>query len=153
MPNIERALEIAARVHRDQTDKAGRPYVLHPIALMMQFDDEPAQLAALLHDTIEDSEKLDPPVTAESLRAEGFSEEVVTAVVALTVTPDESDRGKAGYFDFVRRAAKHPIARRVKLADIEHNMDLKRIASISAKDLKRIEKYHEARAILLGHTD
>jgi hypothetical protein len=71
-----------------------------------------------------------------------FGDTITDAVVALTRGPNES------YMDFIRRAKQNPIARRVKLADIEHNCDLSRLRKITEEDLKRVEKYKKAKTIL-----
>jgi (p)ppGpp synthase/HD superfamily hydrolase len=130
---IEKALKIAVEAHAGKVDRAGRPYILPPLRLMMKLDDDPARAAALLHDVIEDTDH-----TAESLNAEGIPDEVVTAVVALTRRQGES------YADFVERAAADPIARRAKIADLEDNMDLLRLETVADRDLKRLRKYHTA---------
>ena len=110
---VETALSIATEAHRDQRDKAGAPYILHPIRVMLAQTDDAARAAALLHDVIEDC-----GWTAEGLAEAGIPSQVVVAVEALTRRPGED------YMDFVRRAAADPIAKRVKLADVEDNLDL-----------------------------
>lgn len=133
MSDLERAIEIAASAHRGDVDKAGQPYILHPVSLMLQFHDLDAMIVAVLHDTVEDS-----ALTLGDLKKEGFSDTVVAAIDALTRREDES------YDDFISRLASNPLARRVKLADLEHNMDVRRIGSLTAEDLERVEKYHRA---------
>ena len=133
MSNLERAIEIAVRAHSGEVDKAGRPYILHPLSLMLEFDDLDAMITAVLHDTVEDSD-----VTLGKLKAEGFPDAVLAAVEALTRREDES------YEEFISRLRSDPLARRVKLADLEHNMDLRRIESLSSDDLERVEKYHRS---------
>lgn len=76
------------------------------------------------------------------LREKGFSEDVLEAVESVTNRAGES------YEEFVRRAAKNPIARQVKIADLEDNMNIQRIGEINLKDLQRLEKYHKAWRIL-----
>jgi len=80
MPTLERALEIAADAHRGQVDKAGEPYLLHPLRVMLRLAGEQERIVALLHDVVEDA----PAWTLDRLRAEGFPEEVVLAVDRLT---------------------------------------------------------------------
>ena len=133
MATLERAILIAAQAHLGQRDKAGAPYILHPLRLMMRMESEPAMIAAVLHDVVEDSDW-----TLEQLRGEGFSEEVLQAVDCLT-----SREGEA-YDEFISRAKANAVARRVKIADLEDNMNVKRIGEITPKDLARIEKYHRA---------
>jgi (p)ppGpp synthase/HD superfamily hydrolase len=133
MATLERAIAIAARAHEGQVDKAGMPYVLHPLRMMLNVDTPEARMAAMLHDVVEDT-----PVTLEQLRAEGFPEPVIEAVEALTKR-DEED-----YEAFIRRAGSHPIARKVKLADLRDNSDLSRIAQPTERDRQRLEKYRAA---------
>lgn len=135
---IERALERALEAHRGQLDRAGAPYILHPLHLMFQcLGDPEAMVVALLHDTVEDS-----PLTLDDLRADGFPPAVIDAVDALTRREGES------YEAFVVRAGTHPIARRVKRADIEHNMDLRRLDVLGPADLERLQRYHYALRLL-----
>ena len=131
MATVERAVQIAAEAHQGQRDKAGAPYLLHPLRLMMRMESETAMMAAVLHDVVEDS-----AWTLDQLRAEGFSEEVLQAVECLTHRLGES------YDEFITRVQTNAIARQVKLADLEDNMNIRRMAEITPKDLARLEKYH-----------
>jgi (p)ppGpp synthase/HD superfamily hydrolase len=133
MATVERAVQIAAQAHQGQRDKAGAPYLLHPLRLMLRMESEAAMMAAVLHDVVEDSEW-----TLDQLRAEGFSEEVLQAVECLTHQMGES------YEEFVARVQTNAIARQVKLADLEDNMNIRRMTEITPKDLARLEKYHRA---------
>ena len=142
MATLERAIELAARAHAGQVDKAGAPYILHPLRLLLAVRTPEQRLAAVLHDIVEDT-----PVTFDDLLAEGFAPAVVDAVRALTKRPGE-DR-----IDAARRAAANPIARAVKLADVADNMDLSRLPAPTEKDLARLEQYKQVRAILLAAAD
>jgi len=142
MSTLERAIEIAVRAHAGQLDKAGKPYVLHPLRLMFAVKTPMERIAAVLHDVVEDTS-----VTIEDLHAEGFALEVLEAVRALTKTDGESRLCAA------RRAAANPIARRVKLADVADNMDLGRIAKPTAKDYARRKEYEQVRELLLADGD
>ncbi|WP_339071470.1 HD domain-containing protein [Pseudomonas idahonensis] len=133
MSTLERAIAIAARAHAGQVDKGGAPYILHPLRVMLRLSEPREQLVAVLHDVIEDS-----PVTLEQLRGEGFSEEVLQALAALTKVEGED------YSGFIRRAAQNPLARRVKRADLAENSDLSRIPEPSEDDRRRLEKYRQA---------
>src|SRR5262245_28479422 len=137
MSTLERAIEIAAKAHAGQLDKAGAPYILHPLRVMFRLQDPAARITAVLHDVVEDSSW-----TIEDLRAEGFDAPVLAAVDALTRRSGES------YEDFVRRAGLHPIAYPVKLADLADNLDLSRIASPTERDEARIARYERAQAFL-----
>ncbi|GIW40957.1 MAG: hypothetical protein KatS3mg076_1534 [Candidatus Binatia bacterium] len=129
-------------MHRGQKDKAGEPYILHVLRVMTAMSDDTSRMAAVLHDVVEDSH-----YTLEDLRAAGFPEEVLDAVDALTRRPGES------YEAFVRRAAAHPVARRVKLADLEDNLNLRRLPSLTRRDLERLERYRAAWALLAKEAD
>jgi len=133
MSTLERAIAIAARAHAGKVDKAGAPYILHPLRVMLKLEGTEERMAAVLHDVVEDSD-----ITLEQLRNEDFPDEVVDAVDAVTIRPGED------YDDFVRRAALNRIGRRVKLADLEDNSDLSRIAHPTEKDYARLAKYERA---------
>ena len=139
MATVEDAVAIAAQAHRGQKDKAGAPYLLHPLRLMMRMETEAAMMAAVLHDVVEDTEW-----TLERLREAGFSAEVLEAVDCLT------RRGGESYEEFVERVRANPTARRVKIADLEDNMNIRRISRLGASDLERLEKYHRAWCALTG---
>ncbi|HBP6378489.1 GTP pyrophosphokinase [Pseudomonas aeruginosa] len=132
-PLIELALHRALKAYGGKVDKAGKPYILHPLRLAARLDDQISQSVALLHDVIEDSD-----TTEDDLREEGFPESVISAVVALTRRKGES------YEAFIDRVRVHPLARKIKLLDIEDNMNLLRLNAVSENDLKRIAKYHRA---------
>ena len=138
MSTLEHAIAIAAKAHEGQVDKAGAPYVLHPLRMMLRLETEAERITAVLHDVVEDCEGW----SFERLRMEGFSDDVIAALDSVTKRDGES------YEDFVRRAAAHPIGLRVKLADLNDNCDLSRIASPTALDHERIAKYRRAIASL-----
>jgi (p)ppGpp synthase/HD superfamily hydrolase len=133
MKLIEKSLHIALRAYAGKTDKAGREYILHPLRVMAKMETDLERATALLHDVIEDSD-----ITAEDLLAEGIPSEVVEAVQSLTKRENEE------YEDFVARAKKNKIAAKVKIADIEDNIDVLRLTSLDEHDLARIKKYHSA---------
>jgi len=141
MSTLERAIALAATVHSGQRDKAGAAYILHPLRMMLKMKTVETQMAAVLHDVIEDC-----GVTPALLAHEGFPASVIEAVDALT--KKIVDGTEEPYDEFIRRAAQNPIARLVKLADLEDNMDLSRIAEPTAKDFARIEKYKSAKAVI-----
>jgi len=130
---LERAIAIAATAHAGQVDKGGAPYILHPLKVMLRMSSLEERIVAVLHDVVEDC-----GISLEDLRMEGFSEAILSAIESVTKVPGES------YEDFVERAAQNPIGRVVKLADLEENSDLSRIASPSWEDLERVEKYRRA---------
>ena len=138
MSTLERALEIAAKAHAGKLDKAGAPYILHPLRVMLRLETEPERITAVLHDVVEDC----PDWSIKRLRREGFSEEILLALRAVTKRKGEA------YMNFVRRAACNRIGRRVKLADLRDNADLSRIPHPSPKDRKRTAKYLRAMALI-----
>jgi (p)ppGpp synthase/HD superfamily hydrolase len=139
MSTLERAIEIAARSHAGQVDKAGQPYILHPLRVMFGVHAPEERIAAVLHDVVEDT-----PVTFDDLAREGFSSEVIEAVRVLTKLEGESR------IEAAQRAVKNSIARVVKLADVADNMDQSRIANPTEKDFARLKEYEEVREILLA---
>ncbi|MFK8052343.1 MAG: HD domain-containing protein, partial [Woeseiaceae bacterium] len=113
MATLEKAIEIAASAHAGQVDKAGQPYILHPLRVMMNVEGNDAKICGVLHDVVEDTN-----VTLEALREHGFSEVVVEAIDALT------KRRRETRMDAAHRAAANDLACRVKLADNLDNQDL-----------------------------
>src|SRR5262245_23957051 len=108
MTPLEKAIEIAVKAHAGQIDKAGAPYVLHPLRMMLRMSDPVSMMVAVLHDVVEDG----PGWTFDRLKEEGIPDAVVDAVTYVTKKAEE----ERDYDAFVLRAAKHPVARRVKLA-------------------------------------
>jgi (p)ppGpp synthase/HD superfamily hydrolase len=145
MATLERAIAIAAEGHAGQVDKAGLPYILHPLRVMLRMKTTEERVAAVLHDILEDTHW-----TVDQLRKEGFSDQILAAIEAVTRREDET------YDDFVDRAARDPIGRRVKIADLEDNADLTRIERPTDKDHARVQKYQRAiariRSLAVGLT-
>ena len=134
MSNLERAIAIAAEAHSGQHDKAGAPYILHPLRVMLCLASNDERVVGVLHDVCEDC----PGWTFDRLRSEGFGEQVLKALDSVTKRDGET------YENFVRRAADDPIGRAVKLADLQDNCDLSRIGNPSEHDVARVEKYRKA---------
>ena len=133
---LSKAIEIAVKAHVGQVDKGGMPYILHPLRVMMNYcadNDGNAQICAILHDVIEDTE-----ITLDDLRSKGFSKEVIAALDCLTKRDGER------YDDFIGRILTNELACRVKSGDLADNMDLSRIPNPTDKDRARIKKYSEA---------
>lgn len=137
MSDIDRAIAIATKAHAGQVDKAGQPYILHPLRLMFKFISEDEQIVAVLHDVVEDS-----VFTLADLKSSGFSDIILEAIDCLTKRKDES------YEKFVERILKNNLARKVKVEDLKDNMDLTRLNTIADKDLVRVKKYHRALQVL-----
>ena len=136
-----KALDLSSLKHREQKDKAGMPYFGHIARVSNACKTGPAKVVALLHDIIEDTD-----VTSEQLEEAGMSEFVIKAVLCLTRKNGEP------YEDFIRRAAKNPIAREVKIADLEDNMDVRRLENVTEDDFKRMDKYLNAWKYLKSYT-
>ena len=131
--DLERAIEIAASAHRGQVDKADKPYILHPLRVMLACTDVTAQIVAVLHDVIEDTNW-----TSGALRAEGANDATLAALDAVTRRPEET------YSEFIERASRNEIGRTVKIADLHDNLDISRIATPTEADFSRIERYKTA---------
>ena len=134
----KKALNIMFNVHKDQKDKSGLPYVFHPFIVSSLFTDEDSVVVALLHDVVEDTS-----ITFEELEKE-FPKRIIDALKLLTHNSDED------YFDYVKKIKNNPIAKRVKISDLTHNMDMSRLSEITEYDINRIEKYQKALSILKG---
>lgn len=137
MSNLEQAIAVATKAHTGQVDKAGQPYILHPLRLMFKFEAEIEMIVAVMHDVIEDS-----AFTQGDLKKLGFSDEVVEAIDCL------SKRQGEAYDSFILRVSKNNLARKIKIEDIKDNLNLSRLKTISDKDLRRAAKYHRALALL-----
>ena len=135
-PLTKKALLISFNAHKNQLDKSGMPYVYHPYHVAEQMNDEYSTCVALLHDVIEDTD-----ITTENLKAQGFPQKVIDALILLT-----HKRG-IPYMDYIKAIKENPIAREVKLADLSHNIDFTRIGDfydLTDKDKSRLKKYSEA---------
>ncbi|MCR4524127.1 HD domain-containing protein [Bosea sp. 47.2.35] len=135
MGTLERAIDLAAIAHKDQSDKAGNPYIAHPMRVALDFirsGDETRAIIAVLHDVIEDTN-----ITADALLNEGFSNAIVDAIVALSRQDGES------YEAFLDRAASNELARPVKIADLRDNMDASRIALLPSEKAGRLLAKYE----------
>lgn len=133
MPTLEDAILLAVEAHRGQVDKAGRPYILHALRVMLRLDSDVERISAVLHDVIEDS-----GYRVDRLREMGYPEEVLRALDCLTRRQQES------YTQFIARVKTDPLARRVKIADLEDNLNLRRLAALTEEDLERVRKYERA---------
>ncbi len=134
MSTLETAIEIAYLAHEGQKDKSGADYIHHPLRVMERGKTEIEKICGVLHDVVEDSDW-----TAEDLRNEGFSEEVISVIKCLSKETENED-----YDVFIERVAKDPIAIRVKLNDLLDNMDITRLNELNEKDLNRLNKYLRA---------
>jgi (p)ppGpp synthase/HD superfamily hydrolase len=137
MPSLENAIQLAIRAHKGQKDKAGAPYIFHPLRVMLRMESETEKIIVFLHDVIEDSK-----FTIQDLRDAGYSEEILEVIDYLTRRDGEE------YDLFIERIKGNPLARKVKTADLEDNVDMGRIRDPNEKDVNRVKKYQEALAEL-----
>lgn len=140
MATLEKAIALAAQKHEGQQDKAGEPYILHVLRVALAVRSPKARIAAVLHDILEDTD-----VTVEELQKQGFSEEVIQALLALTKLPGETRLEAAG------RAKENPIAREVKLADNADNLNIYRLSELRDKDVLRLREYLLVRDLLVSN--
>lgn len=133
VPTLEDAILLAVQAHRGQVDKAGQPYILHVLRVGLRFNSDVERMVGVLHDVIEDTGH-----TLDGLREMGYPAEVLEALDCLTKREGET------YEQFVERLKTNPLARQVKIADLEDNLDLRRLPGLTEKDLARVEKYHRA---------
>ena len=137
---VKKAALIAYNAHKDQSDKGGYPYIMHPIHIAEQMETEDETIAALLHDVIEDTD-----IGFDYLKKEGFSDTVIKCLKILTKDPNED------YMDYIRKIKKTGgIALKIKKADMAHNMIAERISKKIQSDESRMEKYRAAFDILNG---
>ncbi|MFB9909255.1 HD domain-containing protein [Allokutzneria oryzae] len=135
---LDTAIALATRAHEGQLDKAGQPYIKHPLRVMDSVEGTTARMAAVLHDVIEDT-----PVTADDLRAAGCPERVVTAVIALSHLPGEP------MADYLARAAADPVALVVKRADIADNSGPLRLNQLDEPTRERLRRKYATALRLL----
>lgn len=163
---IARAVEIAAKVHADQTDKGGEEYILHALEVMrkageaclgLTFDTpgfkQQVMVTGVLHDAVEDFKgKPGDKVLLTHMIKQTFGKDVADALYALTHEKHSVDMGDGSYAvphtyeEYIERVARNPIARIVKIADLTHNMDTGRLpeGEIDEKDYERWDKYRRA---------
>lgn len=137
---LEKAIELAHYIHKDEVDKAGKPYILHPLAVSELLDDDIDKAIGVLHDTIESN-----PEALNMLKDINAPEEVIEALKLLT--RDLNDTYKEYIFNLAD--SRNIRAIKVKLADISHNTSPERMDHLPEKTSKSLKKrYSEAKAIL-----
>jgi guanosine-3',5'-bis(diphosphate) 3'-pyrophosphohydrolase len=134
---IEKSIRIALEAHKGQLDRAGKPYILHPLRLMNKLEDEIEMISAVLHDVVEDSD-----LSFEDLKREGIPDQAVEIIQCLTKIKNEL------YEDYIKRVSLNKKAINVKIKDLEDNMNIARLDSINQKDLERLAKYLKALTFL-----
>ncbi len=129
---LDSAITLASVAHTGQTDKAGLPYILHPLHLMSQFDDPFMQICAVLHDVVEDTD-----VTLEQI-------ELMFDIRIASVIDKLTHRKNINYRDYIIALSFDRISTKIKIEDLKHNMDYDRIGKIKQKDVNRAVKYLKA---------
>ena len=141
MSTLQRAIEIATKAHAGQFDKGGKEYIGHPLRVMEMGKTEAEKIVGVLHDVIEDTS-----ITSEYLSEEGFSKEILDALLCVTKLSNKED-----YDHFISRVMTNPLAVKVKINDLKNNMDITRLIRVTEKDLVRIRKYQKAYNRLMNH--
>ncbi len=126
---LERAIRLATKAHKGQTDRFGQPFILHVLRVITNARDPEERLLAALHDVLERS-----AITVEELREKGFPENVLTALTHISKLPQED------YEAYIERVARNPLAVRVKVIDLADKMDLRDVGELSVADLKRYNR-------------
>ena len=139
---LGRALLLATNAHAGQFDRGGTPYILHPLKVLhyLKTDDEELQCMAILHDVIEDT-----PTTYRDLRNAGMSGSVIAAIRALTKQPGQT------FEEYKEEVFANRDAMLVKLADLRHNSDIRRLKGVTEKDIARMAKYHQFHMEIKAH--
>ena len=127
-------LQLVTNAHHGQFDRGGAPYILHPLKVMhyLNSDDEELQCIALGHDVVEDTS-----VMYKDLYEIGMTKRVVLGISSVTKvpyqTPEEYKTGVFNNYDGMR----------VKLCDLRHNSDIRRLKGVTEKDITRMQNYHQ----------
>lgn len=136
------AITLCATAHQNQFDKGGYPYALHPLKVMhyLKTDDMELMCIAVLHDVVEDTK-----VTFSDLKHfHGMSDRVIAGIRALTKMPGQTHE------EYLEGIKANPDAIKVKMCDLRHNMDIRRLKGVSEKDTARLAKYSKMYTELKG---
>lgn len=121
---VKKAVNIMFEAHKEDFDKGGYPYVFHPFYLATKLDGENETCVALLHDVIEDH---GDKYSFEYLKKEGFNKQIIDALRLLT------HKKEIPYMDYIVEISKNNIAKKVKIEDLKHNLDIRRTSGEKAK--------------------
>lgn len=135
MLNLIRGFIVASSAHKGQKDKAGKPYIFHPLRVSKGVKSIEGKTVAILHDVIEDTD-----VTMEDLQFLNDDQKIALDLLTHIETMD--------YFEYIDRIKTDPLATEIKLSDLRDNMNLSRLGEVTDSDLKRLEKYKKAYKIL-----
>jgi len=127
---LEKAIRIAVNAHFGQTDKAGAPYILHPLRVMGLVSSTEEKIVAVLHDVVEKTD-----LSFENLIEAGIPRHIVLILRVLTRATDKSYEG------YIEKISENPVATAVKIADLKDNMDFSRFSNVTEKDFERLQKY------------
>jgi (p)ppGpp synthase/HD superfamily hydrolase len=141
---LEKAVIMALKVHNNQLNNDKTPYITHPIAVMNNVLSIESKIVAILHDVIEDGYESKADYIGEMYQM-GLPTKIIDAIIAITHRPKNIE----SYESYLLRCKENPLAREVKIADIEHNMNPQRLATFNSKEKqKRIDKYTNALNIM-----
>ena len=135
MSKLENAIELAVKAHKKGEDKNQAPYILHLLRVMGRVQSDTEKIVAVLHDIVEDTS-----YTVEDLKKKGYSNEIVEAVDCLT----KKGKGNTYYKQYLKSCKNNSLARRVKIADLEDNMDIRRYKLLKPSHFKLLKKYLNA---------
>lgn len=141
--NLDHAIQFAAKAHFGQKDKAGEPYILHPLRVMMKFDSDLFRIVAILHDVAED---MNIPVGAIR-KLVSLSDQAAEAIDAITRRKDEL------YTDYIKRCGENPVARKVKIADLLDNFRLDRLSKLTPEQVKTLDRRYRNALEYLKETE
>ncbi len=151
MLTLEDAIDLAVRAHKGQKDLSGSAYILHPLTVMSRMNTDTERIVAVLHDVTEDSE-----YTIDDIIDISVTEEMTQALILLDKNNHRGENGEfydSHYEKMITKIKNSPIARKVKIADLEHNMDIRRIIGrreLTDKDKARLGRYLKAWSFLKG---
>ena len=134
MDMLNKAILIAIKAHKNPKDKGNNDYLNHPIYVALQMKTEEEKIVAILHDVIEDSN-----ITLQDLKEQGFNNEIINAIDILT-RKDNID-----YFDYIKLVKTNTLARKVKLADLKHNLLEERLKNNNSWKNILFDKYNKAK--------
>ena len=129
MKTVHKAEEIARKAHHTQKRWNGSPYIEHPKRVASSFDDDIYKTVGWLHDVLEDT-----IITEQDLIESGIPTGIINFVKTLTRREGET------YYDFILRIKQNPTAVKVKIADIEDNIN-DNLKEGSLKDKYRLAKH------------
>jgi len=138
MAQLQNAILLSTKAHYGQYDKAGAPYILHPIRVMMRMPTIEGKIVAIGHDIIEDT-----PITIADLVREDWPDECVYAIDSMTKCKNEK------YSDYLDRVISDPLASECKLEDMRDNSNIYRLQKVAKHHLRMIAKYHKGATRIL----